>query len=165
MSWNDGGTKKFTLYLNDTYYAQVIWIPTELTWYHIAMVYDAPNHTVKYFVDGTQQGTDQNITTTSINNTTAEFSIGSSGNPINGLVDEARVSNSIRYTTTFSVQTEEFGTDANTMALWHFNDALTDASGNGNDLTDINTATYSTDIPFVGTTPAVIREEYIISFE
>ncbi len=40
-----------------------------------------------------------------------------------GWVDELRVSNTLRYTASFAPRTQPFLTDANTMALYHFDDA------------------------------------------
>jgi hypothetical protein len=50
------------------------------------------------------------------------------------LIDEVRVSNTLRYTTAF-VPVRRFTTDASTVALYHFDEGsgtlLADASGNG----------------------------------
>ncbi len=50
-----------------------------------------------------------------------------------GWFDELRISNTLRYTSNFSRPTRPFTTDANTMALYHFDegtgDAITDSSG------------------------------------
>ncbi len=50
-----------------------------------------------------------------------------------GMLDEFRISNNIRYTSNFTPPNQPFFTDANTMALYHFNEGsgtiLTDVSG------------------------------------
>ena len=50
-----------------------------------------------------------------------------------GYIDEVRLSNSIRYNASFTVPTVEFGTDSNTVALYHFNEGsgtvVNDTSG------------------------------------
>ncbi|MES2760804.1 MAG: T9SS type A sorting domain-containing protein [Bacteroidota bacterium] len=57
-----------------------------------------------------------------------------------GYMDEMRISNTVRYPTTFTPPTAAFTTDANTVRLWHFDEAnpvtsVTDHSGNGFNLT------------------------------
>ncbi|MBL8120013.1 MAG: LamG domain-containing protein [Anaerolineae bacterium] len=52
-----------------------------------------------------------------------------------GWLDEVRISTNIRYTSTFSVPTTAFTTDANTVGLYHFDegtgDTINDSSGTG----------------------------------
>jgi hypothetical protein len=54
-----------------------------------------------------------------------------------GIIDEVRISNSVRYTEEFDVPTEEFDRDGDTVALYHLNEGAgkttKDTSGNGND--------------------------------
>jgi hypothetical protein len=53
-----------------------------------------------------------------------------------GWIDELRISNSIRYTSNFSVPSSEFSTDLQTVALFHFNEGsgfvVTDNAGSAN---------------------------------
>ena len=67
-----------------------------------------------------------------------------------GLIDEVRISNVVRYTGTFTPQTH-FEADADTIGLWHFNEgagqSAADASGNGNDATLHGSASWSSDSP------------------
>jgi hypothetical protein len=52
------------------------------------------------------------------------------------MIDEARVSDIVRYTKDFKLPDREFEPDKNTRILWHFNegrgDKIEDASGNKN---------------------------------
>ncbi len=59
---------------------------------------------------------------------------GSSFPSFNGSLDELRLSNNLRYATNFSPSTTPFATDANTVALYHFDE------GSGSTLTDVSGA-------------------------
>ena len=91
------------------------------TWYHVAVSRSATS--TKMFIDGTQVGstyTDSNNYVSSSAGITIgadQYSTGS--NSLNGYMDEIRVSNSARYTTTFTPSTTAFVNDANTVLLMH----------------------------------------------
>ena len=88
------------------------------TWYHIAL--SRSGSSTKLFINGTQTGS----TYTDTNNYLAAtpLYIGTSGsNGVNGFMDEFRISNSARYTATFTPSTTPFVNDANTLLLCHFN--------------------------------------------
>ncbi len=60
-------------------------------------------------------------------------------------IDEMRLSNILRYGETYTVPIANFTSDANTLALWHFDEvsgstSFADATGNGNTLTGQNGA-------------------------
>lgn len=111
-------------------------------WHHVAAVNDGAM--VKLYVDGVYQGEIEAGTALATNNG-APFWIGGLGNNAGydykqffheGLFDEIRFSNSIRYTNNFTPPSSAFSTDANTVALYHCEDDdctnLDDASGNNN---------------------------------
>jgi len=58
---------------------------------------------------------------------------------LSGYLNEIRISSVVRYNADFTVPTEKFTPDADTVALYHFDEGsgavAHDASGNGNDLT------------------------------
>jgi hypothetical protein len=92
------------------------------TWHHLAVV--RSSGTTKLYVDGTQQGSD--YTDSTDYQASSKLTIGANMNDINSLdghIDELRVSNSARYTTTFTAPTEPFVDDANTLLLLHMNGA------------------------------------------
>jgi hypothetical protein len=89
------------------------------TWYHITV--SRASGSTKMFLNGTQVGS----TYTDTNNYgTTVVSIGIASwntafNALNGHADEVRISNSARYTTTFTPSTTPFVNDANTVLLIH----------------------------------------------
>jgi len=98
------------------------------TWHHIAAVIEGADLTV--YVDGTAVITQ---TRTDSNNTGgSDFFIGKGGYPtlnkFYGNIDEFRLSDTARYTTSFTAPTEPFVNDANTLLLLHMDgkDASTD---------------------------------------
>ena len=95
---------------------------TTNTWYHIAFVRSGT--TVSLYLDGTSRGTPLTCGT-SVGD--GDISFGAIvGLYLDGHMDEIRVSNSARYTTTFTPTTTPFVNDANTLLLLHCNG--TDAS-------------------------------------
>ncbi|MEI6396482.1 MAG: LamG-like jellyroll fold domain-containing protein [Candidatus Taylorbacteria bacterium] len=89
-------------------------------WQHYAVVADGTYLTL--FVDGTQVA---QISSAGIMDAVSEvFYIGTAGGWNTsgaGTIDEVRISNSARYTTTFTPSTS-FTNDGNTIALWKFNE-------------------------------------------
>jgi hypothetical protein len=88
------------------------------TWYHIAIVRDSSNN-IKLYINGTNEGSSYNF---SNNMTSSYYRIGNNiiaANGLNGHIDEIRISNSARYTTTFTPSTTPFVNDANTLLLIH----------------------------------------------
>jgi hypothetical protein len=90
------------------------------TWYHIAI--SRASGVVKIFVDGVEKSS--TALTYNFNASTAGY-VGYDGiTPslqYNGWIDEFRVSNTARYTATFTPSTTAFANDANTLLLIHAN--------------------------------------------
>lgn len=93
------------------------------TWYHIAV--SRSGTSTKLFVDGTQSGSTYTDLVNYIVGSNRPV-IGTAGdgnlsttNSVNGWIDELRVSNSARYTGTFTPSTTPFVNDANTLLLLH----------------------------------------------
>jgi hypothetical protein len=89
------------------------------TWHHIAIT--SSSGSFKMFLDGTEQTATGSLPS-SFNNTTTPLFIGriSGGSrQMNGHIDEVRISDSARYTTTFTPSTTPFVNDANTLLLIH----------------------------------------------
>jgi len=108
-------------------------------WTHFAITIDAAG-TGKIYFNGTQVGSTTGMTLrpSSLGATNQNYLGKSQFLPdpyFNGIIDELRISNTVRYTSNFTPPTTEFSTDANTVALFHFNEGsgqtTADASGNG----------------------------------
>jgi len=95
-------------------------VPTR-TWWHFACSRSAGN--LRIFINGTQSG---GTFSDSSNYTFSQLIIGSltggNNNPLDGFIDEFRISRVGRYNTTFTPQTEPYTNDENTLLLLHFND-------------------------------------------
>ena len=90
------------------------WTPSTATWYHVAVVRNGAD--LKAFIDGTQIGITQNISTDTIRDSAVELRIGvrnDAGSPLNGWLDELRISKGIaRWTANFTPPTEAYSADA-----------------------------------------------------
>jgi hypothetical protein len=101
---------------------------TANVWHHIAIVHTpSPSLGTKLFIDGTLNNQTTTITLQPIAiGATVQNYFGKSNFPdpyLNGKVDEFRISNIARYNANFSAPSSEFISDANTVALYHFNEA------------------------------------------
>ena len=96
------------------------------TWYHLAITRSGNDH--KMWLNGTQTGsTWTNSASWTIGSATLGFWIGDNqpfpnvGQGFNGYMDEMRISNTARYTGTFTPSSTAFTNDANTVCLLHMN--------------------------------------------
>jgi hypothetical protein len=110
------------------------------TWYHLAASRSSTN--LYIFVDGDLKVT-HDISTTTINDPSNDIVIGNTDGSYywDGYADEIRISDSARYTSSFTPSTTEFTADSNTMLLIHsdFDGGLgADSSGNKNDFAVTN---------------------------
>lgn len=110
-------------------------------WHHVAFTWQQSTRTIRMYVDGTQQ---TNTLTLAAGNTNLSYPDGydpglGQNNPYlvlgaekhdaggsypsyNGQMDELRISDSRRYTASFTRPSARFEPDANTMALYHMDD-------------------------------------------
>ncbi|OHA66816.1 MAG: hypothetical protein A3D59_00065 [Candidatus Wildermuthbacteria bacterium RIFCSPHIGHO2_02_FULL_47_17] len=132
------------------------WSPSTGVWYHLAFTHSGS--TVKFYLNGTQQGGDQTTSMGTLFNSNRPFAIGAShdsaGNPeglFDGLVDDARVwSKALSSSDISDLYTSHDPTNnaSDLEGFWKFDGGYTDASGNANTLTAYNSPTFSTDIAF-----------------
>lgn len=135
----------------------VSWDASTDVWYHLAVTYaGGATLEVKFYVDGSQQGTTQVTTVASIFNGTAAFLIGAAtpASPsafFDGKIFMVRTWSSVRTSSDFSTNQCDFlaaGT-SNLSAQWTFSSSYRDFSGNSNSLTATNAPVFSSDIPSV----------------
>lgn len=131
----------------------VTWTPSTGTWYHIAVVYDVGTN-VKYFVNGSQQGSTQTVTKSSIVNSSAAFAIGSlniASTPAflyDGLIDEVRVWSAIRSDAEISANYDKIisPSSSNLVGYWRLENNYLDETSNNNDLTASGSPVFSSDV-------------------
>ncbi len=122
-------------------------------WLHIAVAVDVSAPSAVIYVNGQVSAhTATHTAATSIDDVTAPFLIGNvtgSSKYFDGKINELRVFNDIRTAQEIldNYKRQFDGAVAGCQGCWNFNNNLTDVSGNGNDLTNNNSATFSTDVP------------------
>jgi hypothetical protein len=137
-------------------------------WHHCAMQFDGTNFSV--WLDGSMiySTNDPSPYVTNSN----PLSIGSQNSGFRlfyGLIDEVRVSKTIRYTAPFNPALR-FTSDSNTVALYHFDEGggsiVHDSSGNGNDGTifGILASAWSTNIAVVVPESVFIHKAVYVDF-
>lgn len=128
------------------------------TWYHVGIIYDASAGSAEAYVNGASIGTISSLDT-SIFDSNGAFEIGSNGgggNYFDGLIGDVRI-----WSRTITAgEMEDMYTDPATVSngaslqgWWFLNNTLDttkahDNGSNNNDLTNNNTATFSTDTPY-----------------
>lgn len=129
--------------------SRVDWTPTTATWYHLAVTKSGTS--VKFYVNGTQQGTTQTHGNATIFNGSAPFEVGAFTNDtqwMDGRMVLARAWSTER--TQSEIDTNKCVTLGATTGLqgeWTFDNVYTDNSGNGNTLTAVNSPTFAATIP------------------
>ena len=118
-------------------------------WTHLALVRDGG--TWALYKNG--EAVDIPSTTKNPNTPSHPFFVGGESSGLghnyyfHGDIDEVRFSNTARYSSNFTAPTGPFTSDGNTVALYHFNEGsgstAGDFSGNGNDLTLVNSPTWT----------------------
>jgi len=146
------------------------------TWYHIVATADVSAQDINIYIDGSLASMAAAVgSATSIVNNNASFKIGIDSTSEfaaaywDGLIDEVSVwskeLSSTEVSENYNSGNGEIleGTETDLEGYWRFEDDLLDETSNDNDLTNNNSATYSTDIPFGGSTPATTRRVMFIN--
>ena len=109
-------------------------------WHHVAVTLDNPGGVMKIFIDGVAQasGTASGVPVTNDSLVLmGRNADGARADYYDGILDEIRFSDIVRYGSDFTPSTEPFSSDANTLALWHSDEFdrldMIDSSGNGHD--------------------------------
>jgi hypothetical protein len=98
-------------------------------WHHIDAIFDNPGDALRLYYDGElQSNLTHSILTNNLDNSTYGVEVGGTSvgdyDYLDGMIEEVRLSDIVRYSgDTYSVPSSPFGCDANTRALWHFNQA------------------------------------------
>jgi hypothetical protein len=156
----DFGTFGATFALSNTGLSTdyVVQSPSKLplnAWSHVALTYNAATTTASMYINGVLVGSDIDWTLAAsalgntINNWLGRSQFGTDAF-YNGIIEEFRISNIVRYTTNFTPVNIQFTPDANTVALYHFNE------GSGQTSVD---ATANFGAAILGTTIAVETED------
>lgn len=131
----------------------VSWTPTINIWYHVAMTKSGT--TIKFYVDGAQQGTDQTVAYGTMFGSACAFAVGSyntEGTPqsfFDGKINNLRVWDATRSGANISDNMRQIIlTDPDLNGAWFYTNVYTDSSGNSNTLTAVNSPVFSNDIPF-----------------
>jgi hypothetical protein len=125
-------------------------------WSHLACSWDASGHIATFFEDGSSLGTSTG-TATSLNDNNSLFAIGASFNAAgadenfaDGKIDEVRVWGAERTAAQISTnrELELVGTETGLKAYYQVDSSTSDSTANANNLTLVNSPSYSTDVPF-----------------
>lgn len=119
------------------------------TWTHAALVYNGLTMTL--YLNGASDATP--VSASAPTNGTSTLKIGADGltatsSPFSGLIDEARISDTVRYTSAFNAS-RRHTEDANTVGLWHFDEGV----GTGSALT-YDSSTYGNNGTLAASTAA-----------
>ena len=130
----------------------VNWTPSVDTWYHLALSIDpGVTSAFKFYVNGAQQGSTQTGVITGIFDGTSPFQISenSGGIYMDGEISLVRVWSVIRTEEEIAANMCNVfgGAETNMAAEWSLDDVLTDASGNGNTLTAVNSPAFVSNVP------------------
>ena len=112
------------------------------SWVHLALQYSATTGQVKFFINGTQVGSNSTSAGRNIDpQAFAKYRLGGL-NGTQGIIDEIRLSNVARYSANFSVPGAAFAVDANTINIQHCENPNLNLSEVMN-LTGISSSNYS----------------------
>jgi parallel beta-helix repeat protein len=126
-------------------------------YHHVAFVLDVPGGVMKIFIDGVEKATRAPQGYPVTNNGSLWMGRncqGTDADYFKGALDEVRISNTARYSSSFSPQTTSFAADANAIALWHMDEvgSLNVADSSGNNLNGLWTPWYLASSQYAGIT-------------
>jgi len=137
-------------------------------WYHIAITADISAGTGNIFINDTKYTGSSVGAGTTIRDSDGLFTVGAGvggwGRFFPGLLDEVRIWNDIRTDAeiTDNYRTELVENEQGPVAYYRFNNSALDETANDNDLTLVNSPTYSTDVPFSGGGAVEGEENYYV---
>jgi hypothetical protein len=135
------------------------------------MTHDSSGN-VKFYVNGSQQGTTQTGAVTTMTNTANPLLIGNyliSGSPngarnFDGLTDDIQIYNNVTVSISnlYGSPCNVTNSDSGLQARWRFDNNGNDNTSNANNLTNNNSATFSTDTAYVCASPVVNFGDFFI---
>lgn len=168
---DSGGTKQLTFGVSsdgtsgNTTSGSISQTLSAATWYHLAVVYTAGSGSAEIFVNGSSIGTISSLKT-SIFDGGGAFQIGNHHNAsayADGLIDDARIwSRALSGGDVSSLHSApgSFNNGSSLEGWWKFDNDADDDSGNGNTLDNNNSATFSTDAAYTGSSPTYESHPY-----
>lgn len=136
-------------------------------WYHLAMVF-VPSTRLTLYLDETKIGERTASPPATIYDSTGGVSLGFfntavPGNDCGADMDDVRIWSVARTVTelTNNKSLQLTGSEANLNAYWRLNNSLADQTANGNTLTNVNSATFTTAVPFPGSADATARRRML----
>lgn len=152
---NESGTLRFQVYTQGATSRLNMTLIVD-RWYHVAFTFSSG--TVWYYIDGLQTAVTSGTTGTPAASTD-NFQIGRGGHALegasgsagcfDGMIKDARVFTDVRTPAEIAADAgTETVSDGNLVGEWNFNNSANDSSGNGNNLTLVNSPSYSTTIPW-----------------
>lgn len=139
------------------------------SWHHVAVTWDGS--TIQFYYDGAADGVGITLAGTLSDsgagtNTLRIGKFGGGALFTDGLIDEVRIWNVVRTGAQIaaSYNQELTGSETGLVAYYRFNDSpgnLVDSGPNGFTLTNTNTVTFSTDVPFTGAATVTTKIDII----
>lgn len=149
-----------------------VWTPNTGTWYHLAITYDASEHSAVFYINGEQYGTAVDMIVTSIDPSATRFYIAANYGPglgteygfFDGKMDEMRIWKRVLTEEEIDGKRarEIIGNETDIIGYWKFNRNPHDDGNDtyvimyvglihyfANTLTYVNSPTYSDTIPFI----------------
>jgi hypothetical protein len=125
------------------------------TWYHVAGVHDDANDVNRWYINGSEIHNETSATGNPSAGGLGSLRIGAHPhtddiyNMWDGLIDDVRLWDDVRTPTEINDNkcVELTGNEANLVGYWKLNDDATDETSNNNDLTEVNSPVYSSDVP------------------
>lgn len=113
------------------------------TWAHIALTYNTATGRPEIFVNGKKNASTLR-TLTNTKKTALPLMFARTWSYYWGLIDEIRISDTVRYTNDFTPSTSKFNPDANTVLLVHGDEGITDESVIGGNIFTLTAETQAT---------------------
>ena len=171
--FNNGGTPRIQWGFNSDGSTQTMFAtnftPNTGQWYHFAITADISVPSGTFYIDTVSQSV-SNISTsaTSIEDTGGDYAIGAFSDgtiPFDGLIKDARVWNDVRTGGEIVSEWKNCNlspSETGLVSWWGFNNNGLDETSSDNDLTNNNSATFVTDLPYTCAATGV-NEATIIS--